>query len=97
MALVIGAGGHIGRQIAIALPQEGAEVVVNDYFADRAKAVADGIKADVKEEAEVVAVVKEASEKSGEVNILLNKDGVLTKDIQPAVILRLTPLTLAYP
>ncbi|MBL7209468.1 MAG: hypothetical protein ISS52_05155 [Dehalococcoidia bacterium] len=79
------------------MSQEGTKVVVNDYFADRAKAVADGIKADVKEEAEVVAVVKEASEKSGEVNILLNKDGVLTKDIQPAVILRLTPLTLAYP
>jgi len=93
VALVTGAGRHIGRQIAITLSQEGAKVVVNDYFADRAKAVADeiktmggeamGIKADIREEAEVAAMVKEASDKFGEIDILVNNAGVL-----PEVLMR---------
>lgn len=91
VALVSGAGRHIGRQIAVTLSQEGAKVVVNDYFADRAKAVADeikamggeaiGIKADVREEAEVAAVVKETLDKFGEVDILVNNAGVLPETL----------------
>ncbi len=90
VALVTGAGRHIGRQIAIILSQEGAKVVVSDYFADRAKAVADeikamggeaiGIKADVTEEAEVATMVKEALDKFGEMDILINNAGVLPEE-----------------
>lgn len=85
--MVTGAGRHIGRQIALTLAQEGAKVVVNDYFPDRAEAVADeikamggeaiGIKADVREAAEVTAMVKEALDKFGRLDILANNAGVL--------------------
>ena len=91
VALVTGAGRHIGRQIAITLSQEGAKVVVNDYFADRAKAVANeikamggeaiGVKADVREEAEVAAMVKEALDKFGKIDILVNNAGVLPEGV----------------
>ena len=87
IALVTGAGRHIGRQIAFILAQEGAKVVVNDYFPDRAEAVADeikamggetiGIKADVREAAEVTAMAKEALDKFGRLDILANNAGVL--------------------
>lgn len=91
VAIVTGAGRHIGRQIAITLAQEGAKVVVNDYFADRGKSVADeikamggqaiGIKADVRQEAEVTAMVKEALNKFGKVEILVNNAGMLPEGV----------------
>lgn len=91
VVIVSGAGRHIGRQIALTLSQEGAKVVVNDYYADRAKTVADeitkmggnaiGIKADVREEAEVTAMVKEALNKFGKVDILVNNAGVLPEGV----------------
>ena len=87
VVLVTGAGRHIGRQIALTLAQEGAKVVVNDYFSERAKAVADEIKemgreaieirADVRDEAEVAAMVKEVLDKFGRIHILVNNAGVL--------------------
>ncbi len=44
-ALVTGAGQNIGAGIAKGLAGQGAHVVVNDYFADRAQATADEIMA----------------------------------------------------
>ena len=44
-ALVTGAGQNIGAGIARGLAGQGARVVVNDYFADRATEAADGIVA----------------------------------------------------
>ncbi|MXW99400.1 MAG: SDR family oxidoreductase [Acidimicrobiaceae bacterium] len=44
-ALVTGAGQNIGAGIARGLAGQGAHVVVNDYFADRAQATADEITA----------------------------------------------------
>ena len=44
-ALVTGAGQNIGAGIARGLAGQGAHVVVNDYFADRAQAVTDEITA----------------------------------------------------
>lgn len=94
VAIVTGAGRHIGRQIALTLAQEGAKVVVNDYFADRAKSVAVeikkmggeaiGVKADVRDEAEVTAMVKEALDKFGRIDILVNNAGVLPEGVGEA-------------
>lgn len=90
VAIVTGAGRHIGRQIALTLAQEGAKVGVNDYFADRAKAVAAeierlggeaiGIKADVREESEITAMVKEVLDRFGKIDILVNNAGVLPEE-----------------
>ena len=40
VALISGAGQGVGRQIAKTLAAEGVKVAVNDYFLDRAEAVA---------------------------------------------------------
>ena len=46
VVLVTGAGQNVGRQIAMHMAEHGAAgVVVNDYFLDRAQAVADEINA----------------------------------------------------
>ncbi len=87
VTLVTGAGRHIGREIALTLSREGAKLVVNDYFAERAKSVVDdiaalgheaiGIQADVRKESEVAAMVKKAVDHFGRVDILVNNAGVL--------------------
>jgi len=93
VALVTGGGRHIGRQIALTLAQEGAKVVINDYYADRAKAVADeinkmggkaiGIKADVRETAEITAMVNEALGKFSRIDILVHNAGIIPEAIAP--------------
>lgn len=45
VALVTGAGQGVGRQIALHLASYGASVVVNDYFLERAQAVAQEVEA----------------------------------------------------
>ena len=45
VALVTGGGQGVGRQICLELAAEGARVVVNDLFEERAQAVADEITA----------------------------------------------------
>ena len=86
VAIVTGAGRHIGRQIALTLAQEGAKVAIDDYFADRAEAVAEeiraaggesiGIKADVVNMNEVNEMVKTVLDRFGRVDILVNNAGV---------------------
>ncbi len=86
VAIVTGAGRGIGRQIALTLAEEGAKVAVNDYYEDRAKAVADeikaaggqgiGVKADVTNLDEVQAMVKKVVDKWGTVHILCNNAGI---------------------
>lgn len=86
VAIVTGAGRGIGPQIAKTLAEEGAKVVVNDLFEDRAEETAKeitaaggeaiGIKADVTKWEEVEAMVKKAVEKWGKIDILVNNAGV---------------------
>lgn len=85
-AVVTGAGGGIGRSIALELAKEGANVVVVDIEEDVALKVAEevktygvdsfGMKVDVSKFEEVKALADAAYEKFGSVEILVNNAGV---------------------
>jgi 3-oxoacyl-[acyl-carrier protein] reductase len=85
VALVTGAGQGVGAETAHYLAAHGAKVVVNDYFADRAGAVASSIneeggtaiaaQGDVTDFVSVQRVVAAASEVFGPVNVLVNNAG----------------------
>jgi 2-hydroxycyclohexanecarboxyl-CoA dehydrogenase len=85
-ALITGAGQGIGRETALLFAAHGVKnVVVNDFYAERAEAVAaelrtDGIAAlpvqcDVTDYAAVAAMVQQAQEAFGGVDILVNNAG----------------------
>jgi 3-oxoacyl-[acyl-carrier protein] reductase len=85
-ALITGAGQGIGRETAMLFAAHGiASVVVNDFYAERAEAVAaelktTGIEAiavqcDVTDYAAVSAMVKKAHEALGGIDILVNNAG----------------------
>ena len=87
VALVTGAGHGVGRRLALDLAVEGARVVVNDLFAERADCVAAeivaaggdaiGIAADVTDVAGVEAMFERAASHFGEpVRILVNNAGI---------------------
>lgn len=90
IALVTGASRGIGREIALELARQGANVAVN-YAGSEAKAneVVDEIKAlgqeafavkcDVSNNEEVTAMVKETIDRFGKLDILVNNAGI-TKD-----------------
>lgn len=89
-ALVTGASRGIGRAIAIALGETGAEVVVNySSSPDAAEEVVNtinssggkayAIQANVAEEDEVNALIKTLLERSGRIDVLVNNAGI-TKD-----------------
>ncbi|EAQ69571.1 beta-ketoacyl-(acyl-carrier-protein) reductase (KR) [Synechococcus sp. RS9909] len=89
-AIVTGASRGIGRCVALALADAGAEVVVNyARSAEAAEAVvaeileaggqAYALKADVAEEHAVEAMVKTALERSGRIDVLINNAGI-TRD-----------------
>ena len=85
VAIVTGAGRGIGRQIALTLAEEGVKVVVNDFYEDRARTVAGevkaaggqamGVRADVTNFEEVMAMVKQVVDEWGGVDILCNNAG----------------------
>lgn len=86
VAMVTGAGQGVGRGIALALAGSGAGgIVVNDFHADRAKAVVAEIEAlgvrahamvgDVGDLAEVRAGVAAAADALGTISILVNNAG----------------------
>ncbi|MBI4267963.1 MAG: SDR family oxidoreductase [Chloroflexi bacterium] len=86
VAIVTGGGRGMGKKICTTLAEEGARVCVNDFFADRAKSVADeinaaggqaiGIQADVTKWDSVDAMVKQVVAKWGTVHILCNSAGI---------------------
>jgi 3-oxoacyl-[acyl-carrier protein] reductase len=114
IALVTGASRGIGRAIAEALAASGAKVVVNyASSADAAAEVVQGIEAaggqawahqaDVANEMEVEAMVKEVLEREGRLDVLVNnagitRDGLLmrmkTADWQSVIDLNLTGVFL---
>lgn len=83
--LVTGGGQGVGRQAALHCAASGARVVVNDYYADRAGAVADEIVAaggvgvparcDVTDYDDVAAMVRQIDSEHGGVDILVNNAG----------------------
>jgi 2-hydroxycyclohexanecarboxyl-CoA dehydrogenase len=85
VAVVTGAGQNVGRQIALHLASHGAKVAVNDFFADRAEAVAGeiraaggdaiGVQADITKRAAVNDMVERAANELGPVSILVNNAG----------------------
>jgi len=90
VALVTGAGSQIGfgKAIALALAQEGCDVIVNDIDLDGAKQTAAAvdklgrksmaIKADVTRGSEWDSMVKEVMAKFGRIDILINNAGGCT-------------------
>jgi 2-hydroxycyclohexanecarboxyl-CoA dehydrogenase len=84
-AIVTGAGQGVGQAIAEHLAAHGARVAVNDYVADRAAAVAEGIRdgggeaiatpADVTDLAAVTALVDRVAGEYGPVDVLVNNAG----------------------
>jgi NAD(P)-dependent dehydrogenase (short-subunit alcohol dehydrogenase family) len=87
VALVTGGGQGVGRRICIDLAAEGAHVLVNDLFAERAEAVAKEINAaggkaraavaDITDEAAVAAMVAAGTQAFGPIDILVNNAGII--------------------
>ncbi|MBV1907348.1 MAG: SDR family oxidoreductase [Pseudomonadales bacterium] len=85
IAIVTGAGQGIGKAIAIRLAQAGADVVVAELLEERIAETVDaieklgrkaiGVQADVRDNAQVVAMVNAAVENFGRVDILVNNAG----------------------
>lgn len=85
VALVTGAGQGVGAQTAHYLAGYGAKVVVNDFYAERASAVAAAINeaggtavaaaGDVTDFANVQQIVADASSELGPINVLVNNAG----------------------
>lgn len=93
VALVTGAGRNIGAGIARALAAQGAAVAVNDFFPDRAEAVAGEIRstggkaiavpADVTDFSAVTRMVNEARSALGPIDILVNNAGIPATGMTP--------------
>lgn len=92
-ALVTGSGRGVGAGIAKALSGQGAKLIVNDYFADRAEDMAESLRA---QGGEAIAVPFDASDKAAveqgfaqleaqkwAVDILVNNVGTLPHGMMP--------------
>ena len=85
VAIVTAAGRGLGRGIALALAEEGADVVVNSYREETTEAVADEIKAmsrrclaipgDITKPEKIIQVLEETIDTFGRIDILVNNVG----------------------
>ena len=83
VAIITGAGRGIGRAIAIAFSQEGADVVVAARSRDEIESVAEGLEkralaiaTDVSDPAQIQAMVDRTIAEFGRVDILVNNAGI---------------------
>ncbi|MHA7602224.1 SDR family NAD(P)-dependent oxidoreductase [Alicycliphilus sp. T452] len=86
VAFVTGGGQGVGRRICLQLAEEGVRVAVNDFFPERAIAVAEEIRktggiataapADITSEADIDAAIDKAVSELGPIDILVNNAGV---------------------
>ena len=89
VAIITGAGGGIGAEIAYTLADAGASIVINDVVEDAARTVADEVEshgvralvstANITDEAQVREMVDEVMEEFGRIDILVNNAGI-TRD-----------------
>lgn len=96
-AIVTGAAQGIGRSIALRLAQDGANIVLTDVKTDKLAAVvkevealgrkALAVTADVGDREQVYAMVQQAAETMGQVDIMVNNAGI----VQVSSILDATP------
>ena len=85
VAIVTGAGGGIGRGIALCLAEEGADVVVNSLHEETSNRTAADVKAlgrralaivaDITESEQIARVVQETLNTFGKIDILVNNVG----------------------
>ncbi len=86
VALVTGAGRGIGRTIALALAEHGADVVINDVVEENARTAAAQVEelgreamvaiADVTSETQVQEMVESVMARFGRIDILVNNAGI---------------------
>lgn len=86
VAFVTGGGQGVGRRICLQMAEEGCKVAVNDYFAERADAVAAEIRlagghayaaaADITDKAAIDQAIAGAVQALGAIDILVNNAGV---------------------
>jgi 2-hydroxycyclohexanecarboxyl-CoA dehydrogenase len=101
VALVTGGGQGVGEGILRTLSRQGASVAVNDYYPERAEAVASDISAsggnamsvpfDVADMEAVQAAVDRVHAQWGRLDILVNNAGVVPTGMQPTPFTRTTP------
>jgi len=86
IAMVIGGGGAIGREIALGMSKAGAQVIIADYNFDSADSVAScidkskkktsAIQVNINNSQEVSNMVENVKEKFGNIDILVNCAGI---------------------
>ena len=88
VCIVTGSSRGVGKGIAIAFAKEGAKIVINyrsqegaaketaDEIAEKYRAEVEIVNADVREEKEVVDMIRKTKERFGNVDILVNNAGV---------------------
>ena len=88
VCIVTGSSRGVGKGIAIAFAKEGAKIVINyrsqegaaketaDEIAEKYRAEVEVVNADVREEKEVVDMIRKTKERFGNVDILVNNAGV---------------------